>query len=176
MFSFFSLSLELDCGILCWPTRRFHWADAKSGPLNPQVNRILNCSRCLVGIKTADTCWFNLTFLTPSPDVGCFVFSNQMPTIWCYIYVLAFCCLWSSCHGQFSQFMPDMNNALLRNHDQSAMLIQTGSDLFKKKKKILPLVGMSILRCGMLIVYKCSHFLVWWPVSWSAQKCVDHML
>lgn len=44
-----------------------HWADGKSEPLNAPSKITLSCSRCLVGIKMAETCWFNLTFLTPSP-------------------------------------------------------------------------------------------------------------
>lgn len=125
---FFPLS-----GAGLWDTvptdEKVRWGDGK-----PEKSSIQNCSPRLVGIKMSETCWFNLNFLTSSPGVGCFVYSNHMSSIWCYTYVLAFCCPWSSCHGQFSQFISDMNNASLRNHHylfESAMLIQTGLDLFK---------------------------------------------
>lgn len=145
--------------------QKVHWTDGKWEILNPQFKITTNCSHCLVGLKMAETCWFNLTFLTPSPGVGCFVYSNHMLTIWCYIYVLAFCCLWSSCHGQFSQFLPDMNNASVHIHHylfESAMLIQTGSHVFKEWVTVLLFLFMWSLYTppGMFIVYKRSHFLV----------------
>lgn len=108
-----------------------------------------------------------------------------MSTIWCYTYVLAFCCLWSSCHGQFSPFTSGMNNASVHNHHhwfESAILIQTGLDSFTKLIHshffwVMQLkCHMSIYVCspGMLIIYSSSHLLVWF--HGQLKKCVAHML
>lgn len=165
----------------------WYCADWQEGPpsrwkAGAVKSSIQNCSCCLVGKKMAETCWFNLNFLTSTPDVGSFVYLNHMSSIWCYIYVLAFCCLWSSCHGQFSQFISDMNNALLRNHHYlflSATLIQTGSHLFKNiiYSHILVIevsrIHIKPWDVYCLLVLSSSCFMT---ISWSAQQCVDHML
>lgn len=71
---FFCFFVKLDCGVLCWPTRE---STEQMERLSRSIlnSKLLSYSHCLVGIRMAETCWFNLSFL--SPGEGCFVYSKS---------------------------------------------------------------------------------------------------
>lgn len=120
IFPFFSLSLspEPDCATLCWPMNRSAWLVVYTVCWEEKWQRHVD----LIS-----------PFFPLSPDVSCFIYSNHTSNIWCYNNVLAFCCCWSSCHAQFTQFVSGMNNPLFCSHHhlvECAVLIISGLDVF----------------------------------------------
>lgn len=132
VFPFF-LSLYLDCGTLCWPMRK------STKQMKSHGCKIHSKLQLLPGGN--ETCWFNLNFLTSSPGVGCFVYSNHMLTIWCYIYVLLSVFFDQAVTVNFLNLYQIwiMHTSIF----ESEILVQRGLDLFFKKSCTDPFFGVT---------------------------------